>query len=165
MIRKPVKLYLEQHLMEIGCAKVFTDPKDAGVAKPKEWALVSMPEAAKYETKNEKVTYVDRDGRRTYHYKKSEVTLEASVRIAADNLDRLCALSAAFMIGLSRRIKDDYGYDIELSLGESGSDPADSEVAMKNEMIITVVAVGGVYITREVPLITAVELETEIIRR
>lgn len=55
MIRKPVKLYLEQHLIEIGCAKVFTDPKDAGVAKPKEWALVSMPEAARYETKNEKL--------------------------------------------------------------------------------------------------------------
>lgn len=165
MIRKPVKQYLEQHLTDIGCARVFTDPKDVGVAKPREWALVTIPEAAKYETKNEKVAYVDKNGIRTYHYKKSEVTLEAVVQVVADSAERLCALTTVFMTTIARRIKDDYGYDIELSLGDASEVPAESEVSAKNEMTITVVAVGGVYVTREVPLITAVELETEIIRR
>ena len=163
MIRDVVKGYLEQLLAECGVKKVYTDARDANIAKPAEWAIVTFPDADKYETRRERIGYEDTEDERIYHYKVFEVTVEAKVSVTSAAKERAVALITTLIFKLQRYLKDEHGYDIELSLGEDSYNPEDNEVAVKNEVSVKVIGVGGVFQTKRARLIKSVILEGEII--
>lgn len=165
-MRDIIKQYLESLLLECGCAKVFVDPKDTKVAKPAEWAMVDYPDADDYVNKNNQLMgYEDVDGQRNYYYKKAEVTLRPRVSITSSNMARSVALTTEMLLLLKRRIIDAYGFNIELTVSESNSEQADTELNDKNKITISFIAVGGLYFTRKIKLIESIELEKEINRR
>lgn len=165
MISYDVKKYLERLLQEVGAKKVLTSARDANVAKPAEWASVTFPEEDRYEHRNEKFTYTDSETERTWTKRKAIVTATVLVKITAATPERSQQLADEFLAQVPRYIPDSQGFAIKLSLDQSVTQDEDNEVADKNLVQIGLVAVGGVWIRKVVPLIQQVVPEGKFVKQ
>ena len=165
MISYDVKKYLERLLQEVGAKKVLTSARDANVAKPAEWARVTFPEEDRYEHRNEKFTYTDSETERTWTKRKAIVTATVLVKITAATPERSQQLADEFLAQVPRYIPDSQGFAIKLSLDQSVTQDEDNEVADKNLVQIGLVAVGGVWIRKVVPLIQQVVPEGKFVKQ
>ena len=165
MISYDVKKYLERLLQEVGAKKVLTSARDANVAKPAEWARVTFPEEDRYEHRNEKFTYTDSETERTWKKRKAIVTATVLVKITAATPERSQQLADEFLAQVPRYIPDSQGFAIKLSLDQSVTQDEDNEVADKNLVQIGLVAVGGVWIRKVVPLIQQVVPEGKFVKQ
>ena len=165
MISYDVKKYLERLLQEVGAKKVLTSARDANVAKPSEWASVTFPEEDRYEHRNEKFTYTDSETERTWTKRKAIVTATVLVKITAATPERSQQLADEFLAQVPRYIPDSQGFAIKLSLDQSVTQDEDNEVADKNLVQIGLIAVGGVWIRKVVPLIQQVVPEGKFVKQ
>lgn len=165
MISYDVKKYLEQLLQDVGTKKVLASARDANVAKPAEWASVTFPVEDQYEHRNEKFTYTDSETDRIWTKRKAIVTVTVLVKITAAAPERSQQLADEFLAQVPRYIPDSQGFAIKLSLNQSVTQDEDNEVADKNLVQIGLVAVGGVWIRKVVPLIQQVVPEGKFVKQ
>lgn len=163
MISYDVKKYLEQLLQDVGTKKVLASARDANVAKPAEWASVTFPEEDRYEHRNEKFSFTDTATERIWTKRKAIVTVTVLVKITAATPERSQQLADEFLSQIPRYIPDSKGFAVKLSLNQSVTSDEDSEVADKNLVQIGLIAVGGVWIRKVVPLIQDVVPEGEFV--
>ena len=165
MISYDVKKFLEQLLQDVGTKKVLASARDANVAKPAEWASVTFPEEDRYEHRNEKFSYTETETHRAWVKRKAIVTVTVLVKITAATPERSQQLADAFLARVPRYIKDSNGFAVKLSLNQSVTADEDSEVADKNLVQIGLIAEGGVWIRKTVPLIQVVVPEAEFVNK
>lgn len=163
MISYDVKKYLEQLLQDVGTKKVLASARDANVAKPAEWASVTFPVEDQYEHRNEKFSFTDTATERIWTKRKAIVTVTVLVKITAATPERSQQLADEFLSQIPRYIPDSKGFAVKLSLNQSVTSDEDSEVADKNLVQIGLIAVGGVWIRKVVPLIQDVVPEGEFV--
>ena len=77
--------------------------------------------------------------------------------------ERSQLLADEFLSQIPRYIPDSQGFAVKLSLNQSVTADEDSEVADKNLVQIGLIAVGGVWIRKVVPLIQDVAPEGEFV--
>ena len=93
------------------------------------------------------------------------MTATVLVKITAATPERSQQLADEFLAQVPRYIPDSQGFAIKLSLDQSVTQDEDNEVADKNLVQIGLVAVGGVWIRKVVPLIQQVVPEGKFVKQ
>jgi hypothetical protein len=160
------KSYLTTVLTSAGVTTVYAKQEDAARHKGAQYALMLVDDRADMSYDGSKVGKVDdlETMQRTYHIRRYQMTVGITVRIAARDDTAAYNLMSFFLGAVGRQFDDGAGYAIEVT-------PAGEIRPITDKSIITTGAAyevelnfsGGIYVTREVPLIGIVEPEGEIV--
>ncbi len=160
------KSHLTSVLTSAGVTTVHARQEDAPRHKGAQYALLLVDDRADMTYDGSKVGKVDNleTMKRTYHIRRYQMTVGITVRIADRDDTAAYNRMSSFLGKLGRQFDDGAGYAIEVT-------PAGEVRPITDTSIITTGAAyevelsfaGGIYTTKEVPLIGVVEPEGEIV--
>lgn len=158
--------YLKERLAALGVPEVYDRPEDATRHKGGRYALILEDEPEQSERDGAPVAYFDdmASRMRTYHIRAYQTTLSLEVRLVEQTPAAADHLKTAFLAGLARRFSDPSDYAIEVTAGTAKLITDKSVLTSGSGYSVTIAFAGGIYVTRQVPLLGDVAPEGEIIK-
>ncbi|MCM0757350.1 hypothetical protein M7775_02050 [Sporomusa sphaeroides DSM 2875] len=158
--------YVESVLLSQNVKEIYTKPEDATRHKGSRYALILEDNPEQNERDGSKIAYFDDmvNRVRTYHIRAYQTTLSLEVRLVDKTPEAATGMKNAFLSSLGKRFIDPADYAIEVSAGTAKLITDKSILTSGTGYSVTITFTGGIYTTRQVPLLGDVVPEGEFIK-
>jgi hypothetical protein len=158
--------YLKAKLTALGVPEVYDKPEDATRHKGSRYALILEDDPEQSDRDGSRIAYFDdmENRLRTYHIRAYQTTLSLEVRLIEKTPAAASQLKNAFLASLDRRFTDPADYAIEVTAGTAKIITDKSILTSGTGYTVTIAFAGGIYQTKQVPLLGDVAPEGEMIK-
>ncbi|WIW70612.1 hypothetical protein [Anaerosinus gibii] len=159
--------FLKGILRDIGLKKIYDKESDVTAFKGSEYALILTAEKETVDYDGNKVAYSDDfvNGIRTYHIRRYKTALTLTVRLIGKDDVRVVGLKDRFLALLSSSFTNEENYRIAVEAVDLRYIQDKSLLTSGMGYEVDIRFSGGVFVTRQVRLLTGIDTETSILKK